>query len=184
MLLRQNPLWSNPQYTGGYASVDDRLAHLSTDAHVKQSVLAYRKDLLHRILNRPDPPVLLSACRPSIGIDGMFFIPMLLSDRSRILRWRMGWLPARPIDCSCGPIHASRAHLLSCLRVAERLNLPADIKPNPLDYHYSLVGPFGGLWSVKSSLKSNRFAFPKAHLLDRLSTHLALFSWTRFAQYH
>ncbi|KAG1321914.1 hypothetical protein G6F63_013587 [Rhizopus arrhizus] len=97
-LLRQNPLWSNPQYTGGYTSVDDRLAHLSTDAHVKQSVLAYRKDLLHRILNRPDPPVLLSACRPSIGIDGMFFIPMLLSDRSRILRWRMGWLPARPID--------------------------------------------------------------------------------------
>ncbi|KAG0907044.1 hypothetical protein G6F33_010898 [Rhizopus arrhizus] len=105
--------WIEQPTFSGYTSVDDRLAHLSTDAHVKQSVLAYRNDLLHRILNRPDPPVLLSACRPSIGIDGMFFIPMLLSDRSRILRWRMGWLPARPIDCSCGPIHASRAHLLS-----------------------------------------------------------------------
>ncbi|KAG1174375.1 hypothetical protein G6F62_014126 [Rhizopus arrhizus] len=71
-LLRQNPLWSNPQYTGGYTSVDDRLAHLSTDAHVKQSVLAYRNDLLHRILNRPDPPVLLSACRPIASFDGVW----------------------------------------------------------------------------------------------------------------
>ncbi|KAG0971704.1 hypothetical protein G6F29_013959 [Rhizopus arrhizus] len=51
----------------------------------------------------------------------------------------MGWLPARPIDCSCGPIHASRAHLLSCLRVAERLNLAADIKPNPLDHVLNML---------------------------------------------
>ncbi|KAG1438013.1 hypothetical protein G6F56_012829 [Rhizopus delemar] len=46
----------------------------------------------------------------------------------------MGWLPARPINCSCGPVHASRAHLLQCLRVAERLDLPPDTKPNPLDF--------------------------------------------------
>ncbi|KAG1442363.1 hypothetical protein G6F56_011092 [Rhizopus delemar] len=138
-LLRQNPLWSDSQYTGGYTSVDDRLVHFSSNASVKQSVLAYRTNLLHRILHRQDPPVLLSACRPSLGIDGVFLVPMLLSDRSRILRWRMGWLPARPIDCSCGPVHASRSHLLSCLRVAERLNLPLDIKPNSLDYVLNLL---------------------------------------------
>ncbi|KAG1446696.1 hypothetical protein G6F56_009491 [Rhizopus delemar] len=138
-LLRQNPLWSDSQYTGGYTSVDDCLVHFSSNASAKQSVLDYRTYLLLRILHRPDPPVLLSACRPSLGIDGVFFMPMLLSDRSRILRWRMGCLPARPIDCSCGPVYASRSHLLSCLRVAERLNLPLDIKPSPLDYVLNLL---------------------------------------------
>ncbi|KAG1488446.1 hypothetical protein G6F52_013926 [Rhizopus delemar] len=72
MLLRQNPLWSNPRYTGGYTSVDDRLAHLSTDARVKKSVLAYRTDLLQHILGRPAPPVLLSACRPIASFDGVW----------------------------------------------------------------------------------------------------------------
>ena len=114
--------------------MEDRLTHFSSDASLKQSVLTYRSQLLQGLLARPDPPVLLSACRPVIGIDPVLTIPMSLSDRSRIVRWRMGWLPARPINCSCGPVHASRAHLLQCLRVAERLDLPPDIKPNPLDY--------------------------------------------------
>ncbi|CAO3657892.1 unnamed protein product, partial [Rhizopus stolonifer] len=133
-ILQQNPLWSNPEFAGGFTSVDDRLTHFASNASLKQSVLTYRSQLLQDVLARPDPLVLLSACCPVIGIDPVLTVPMSLSDRSRIVRWRMGWLPARPIDCSCGPIHASRAHLLQCLRVAERLNLPPDIKPNPLDY--------------------------------------------------
>ncbi|KAG1451395.1 hypothetical protein G6F56_008099 [Rhizopus delemar] len=51
----------------------------------------------------------------------------------------MGWLPGRPINCRCGPIHASRAHLLSCLRVAERLNVATNSTPNPLDYVLTLL---------------------------------------------
>jgi hypothetical protein len=46
----------------------------------------------------------------------------------------MGWLPARPLPCRCGHSHASRNHLLSCLAVADRLKVPHDTKPNPLDY--------------------------------------------------
>ncbi|KAG0905056.1 hypothetical protein G6F33_012466 [Rhizopus arrhizus] len=46
----------------------------------------------------------------------------------------MGWLPGRPIACRCGHPHASRAHLLSCLRVAIRLNVALNTRPNPLDY--------------------------------------------------
>ncbi|KAG0751038.1 hypothetical protein G6F57_018723 [Rhizopus arrhizus] len=55
-------------------------------------------------------------------------------DRSRLVRWRMGWLPGRPKACRCGHTHASRAHLLNCLRVATRLDVAINTRPNPLDY--------------------------------------------------
>ncbi|KAG0930507.1 hypothetical protein G6F32_011974 [Rhizopus arrhizus] len=59
---------------------------------------------------------------------------MTVYDRSRLVRWRMGWLPGRPIACRCGHPHASRAHLLSCLQVARRLGVASNTRPNPLDY--------------------------------------------------
>jgi hypothetical protein len=84
----------------------------------------------------PPPPVLLSACRKQIGIDPILFLPMTIYERSRLVRWRMGWLPARPLPCSkCGGVvHASRTHLLACLSVASRLNITGETTPNPLDY--------------------------------------------------
>ncbi|KAG1451396.1 hypothetical protein G6F56_008100 [Rhizopus delemar] len=75
-IIAQNPLWSNSEFTGGFTSVDDRVAYLSTNSSVKQSVLTYRSQLLQGILSRPDPPVLLSACRPVVRIDPLFLLPM------------------------------------------------------------------------------------------------------------
>ncbi|KAI8987228.1 hypothetical protein BDF20DRAFT_832179 [Mycotypha africana] len=67
---------------------------------------------------------------------------MSIFDRSRLLRWKMGWLPARPIGCNkCGAPHASRNHLLSCLSVHARLNLPISAEPNPIDYFLNTYLP-------------------------------------------
>ncbi|CAO0801022.1 unnamed protein product [Mucor circinelloides] len=64
----------------------------------------------------------------------------------RILRWRMGWLPARPVPCRCGASHASRNHLLECLGVASLLLFSdifpgADYLPNPLDFWLNQLPP-------------------------------------------
>ncbi|KAG1444258.1 hypothetical protein G6F56_010375 [Rhizopus delemar] len=132
-LCESNPIWSNPEFTGGFTA-DDRLDYFSTPTNVKSSVLAYRSSQLTIAYNRPRPPVLLMACRPYLGIDPILLIPMSVYDRSRILRWRMGWLPGRPRQCRCGHPQASRSHLLSCLRVARRLNVALNTQTNPLDY--------------------------------------------------
>ncbi|KAG1446993.1 hypothetical protein G6F56_009399 [Rhizopus delemar] len=132
-LCSTNPIWSNPEFTGGYTN-SDRLNYLSTSTNVRKSVLAYRSNRLTVKFNRPRPPVLLMCCRVSLGLDPILYLPISRHDRSRLLRWRMGWLPARPVDCRCGPVHASRKHLLSCLQVADRLNVAINTLPNSLDF--------------------------------------------------
>ncbi|KAI7904435.1 uncharacterized protein BX663DRAFT_530474 [Cokeromyces recurvatus] len=47
--------------------------------------------------------VLLSACRPNLIIDPILWLPMTHSERSRTIRWRLGWLP-RGIPKAC-PYH-------------------------------------------------------------------------------
>ncbi|KAI7899741.1 uncharacterized protein BX663DRAFT_520273 [Cokeromyces recurvatus] len=37
--------------------------------------------------------VLLSSCRPNLIIDPKLWLPMTHSERSRTIRWRLGWLP-------------------------------------------------------------------------------------------
>lgn len=133
-LVASNPLWSNPALNGGHASTANRIAHFTCVAHVRLCTETYRELNLAAIYQKPKPPVLLSACRPYHCVDPILTIPMSVYDRSRLLRWRMGWLPGRPIACRCGHPHASRAHLLSCLRVAIRLNVALNTRPNPLDY--------------------------------------------------
>jgi hypothetical protein len=88
------------------------------------------------------PPVLLAACRRKLKVDPILYLPMSDYARSRLRRWRMGWLPARPVGCSrCGAEHASRAHLLSCLNVARRLDVPDSSLPNPLDFFLNTYLP-------------------------------------------
>ncbi|KAI7904529.1 uncharacterized protein BX663DRAFT_530093 [Cokeromyces recurvatus] len=44
--------------------------------------------------------VLLSACRHNLIIDPILWLPMTHSERSRTIRWRLGWLP-RGIPKAC-----------------------------------------------------------------------------------
>ncbi|KAI8320154.1 hypothetical protein EDC96DRAFT_613355 [Choanephora cucurbitarum] len=131
---------------GGGADGDCALIESDLPKMIKK----FRQDGLNKLLSPVPPlsaPVLLSACRPLIMLDPVMYLPMSTFDRSRILRWRMGWLPARPVPCRCGAPHASRDHLLLCLDAAGRLQFAGDprppsragaidrrYKPNPLDY--------------------------------------------------
>ncbi|KAI8875143.1 hypothetical protein K501DRAFT_135375, partial [Backusella circina FSU 941] len=68
-------------------------------------------------------------------VDPIIFLLISVYARSRLLRWRMGWLPARPVRCSrCDAEHSSRNHLIGCLDVARRLGVSIMTAPNPLDY--------------------------------------------------
>lgn len=53
----------------------------------------------------------LKACRPTFGIDPVLLIPATRTERSRVLRWRFGWLAGgKPHDCVCTLDHTYRDH--------------------------------------------------------------------------
>ena len=133
-------------------------------------IKTYRQDTHSARLNPSRPnvtaPVLLSACRPKIMVDPVLYLPMTVFERSRIVRWRMGWLPARPVACRCGAPHASRTHLFSCLNVASRLTFSGKVPggPNPLDYFLNLLPTKKPRLSLdpqdtSSCLRSKAYAF-------------------------
>ncbi|OAD65475.1 hypothetical protein PHYBLDRAFT_176070 [Phycomyces blakesleeanus NRRL 1555(-)] len=65
--------------------------------------------------------VLFLACRPLLEVNPILFLPATKVERSRLVRWRMGWLPGTPKDCSCGTDHTSRRHLAVCSLVPAHL---------------------------------------------------------------
>ncbi|KAG2192983.1 hypothetical protein INT47_010365 [Mucor saturninus] len=79
--------------------------------------------------------VLLGKCRPIIGNDPIMYIPMTIFERSRLLQWRMGWLPGKPKPCTnCNRINAltTRSHVNECLQVDANLNMYIDSFLNKL----------------------------------------------------
>jgi hypothetical protein len=90
---------------------------------------------------REDPnSKLLSACRPYRTIDPILWLPMSHSERSRTIRWRLGWLPGGiPKDCPYHPnTHFSRYHATECLQMHSRLCLPRSIE-DPLSFLLNLL---------------------------------------------
>ncbi|KAI8875987.1 hypothetical protein K501DRAFT_279846 [Backusella circina FSU 941] len=78
------------------------------------------------------------------------------------MRWRMGWLPARPVGCSrCEAEHASRNHLVGCLDVARRLGVPFDAEPNPIDYFLNKYLPVKKVKNIAKPLSPDEM-----HLYD------------------
>ena len=78
------------------------------------------QQIMERIRNQPNR-ILLNACRPTIGLDPILSLPMTRIQRSRMIRWRIGWLPGKPVDCPCGSDHTSRRHMTSCERIPQQL---------------------------------------------------------------
>lgn len=71
--------------------------------------------------------VLLRACRPTLGIGPILWLPMTRQERSRCLRWRLGWMPSgKPWPCRNCPTgdHFSRQHAIFCLWTHSRLQIP------------------------------------------------------------
>ncbi|KAG1524951.1 hypothetical protein G6F52_003757 [Rhizopus delemar] len=72
---------------------------------------------------------LLSSCRPTITLDPILWLPVTHEERSRRIRWRLGWLPgSAPKPC---PYHPNnnllRRHAISCLNMHRRLCIPEAI---------------------------------------------------------
>ncbi|CEP13597.1 hypothetical protein [Parasitella parasitica] len=85
---------------------------------------------------------LLSHCRNDLIVDPILKIPMTKSERSRCVRWRLGWLPlGKPQVC---PFHPntlfSRSHSFSCLNMHNRLQMPKSIE-DPLSYLLNCLPP-------------------------------------------
>ncbi|KAG1207887.1 hypothetical protein G6F35_010928 [Rhizopus arrhizus] len=84
--------------------------------------------------------ILLSACRPQLVVDPILWLPMSYIERSRLIRWRMGWLPGgRPKPCIYHPHDLlTRSHANSCLHIHHRLLMPSTVS-DPLSYLLNLL---------------------------------------------
>ncbi|KAI7873535.1 hypothetical protein K492DRAFT_115027, partial [Lichtheimia hyalospora FSU 10163] len=106
-----------------------------SDKHTfKTTVKKMRVEHFMDMRANPHSGILLTNLRTSLSLDPILFLPMTARERSRLLRWRMGWLPGKPIQCICGEDHTSRRHLYTCLDVAARLHISPTISPNPIDH--------------------------------------------------
>ncbi|KAG2220875.1 hypothetical protein INT45_004043 [Circinella minor] len=71
---------------------------------------------------------LLCACRDTRGIDSIVILSMTYYQRSRLLRWRLGWMPNGRPDVPCNNCnnqnHLSRQHVIYCLNAHIRFKVP------------------------------------------------------------
>ncbi|EIE83762.1 hypothetical protein G6F46_008373 [Rhizopus delemar] len=113
--LSKSPIWkrcsSNPE------SLDHR--------SLRSIQLEYRQDNLNRKCSMY-ASVLLMHCHPIISLDPVLWLPMSKSERSRCIRWRLGWLPGgRYKACPRRPNQSfTKAHVIHCLQMHRRLMMP------------------------------------------------------------
>ncbi|KAI9256995.1 hypothetical protein EDC94DRAFT_661322 [Helicostylum pulchrum] len=84
--------------------------------------------------------LVFSSCRPTIGIDPILWLPMTCSERSRALRWRLGWLPGgKSKECILHPLpNWSRHHAFGCLHFHHRLCFPRSIE-DPISFLLNML---------------------------------------------
>ncbi|KAI9287506.1 hypothetical protein BC943DRAFT_358032 [Umbelopsis sp. AD052] len=112
----------------------------TTTQHQK-IVLAFRQEQLQR--DRRDR-VLMNGCRPSIGTKPILTAPATRKERSRLLRWRLDWLPGQPRDCLCRQDRLTRKHVLECQLIPAHLwdtlpTPPPDSNQNTIDFALSAL---------------------------------------------
>jgi hypothetical protein len=73
-----------------------------------------------------------AACRPLIGPDPILALPATRKERSRLLRWRLGWLPAQPLPCPCGTHLTKKRSFPQCPLIPSELW--AELPTEPPDY--------------------------------------------------
>ncbi|SAL94839.1 hypothetical protein, partial, partial [Absidia glauca] len=87
-------------------------------------------DLAHLQATTP----LINSCRPHPGIDPIMKIPMPKPIRSKLLRWRLGWLPSSyNTNCHCGS-SLTKQHAITCLNMHRRLRLSTTLTDDPLSF--------------------------------------------------
>ena len=103
-----------------------------TPAKFHSFLLSYRQDSFDSFLSSTDQ-VLIRGCRPLLGVDPILFVPCTRAERSRLVRWRLGWLPGRPEPCLCNLDTTSRRHFTDCLTIP--VSFWVDLPPAPPDHH-------------------------------------------------
>ncbi|CEP19753.1 hypothetical protein [Parasitella parasitica] len=127
--LSKSSLWRQCQAT----------ADSITRRSIRQMSLKLRNETLARHRAAPSH-TLLTHCRPTVCIDPILWLPMTQCERSRCLRWRLGWLPS-DYSTVC-PLHPNRSltksHAIQCLRMHHRLMMLETID-DPLSFLLNLL---------------------------------------------
>ncbi|KAI7848753.1 hypothetical protein BDC45DRAFT_415810, partial [Circinella umbellata] len=78
----------------------------------------------------------LAACRPYICIDPILWLPMTTKERSRVVRWCIGFLPGKPVPCWCHRDGAltTTTHLIECFHLRAILEVPDTATIDPISF--------------------------------------------------
>ncbi|KAG0803727.1 hypothetical protein G6F29_008722 [Rhizopus arrhizus] len=136
---------------------------LDDDTYDSRAFAGIRKQYLENNLDdrrNSINSVLLSSCRPTLGIDPILWLPMSNTERSRIDRWRLGWLPGGvPKPCIYHPNDMfTKSHAIWCLHMHRRLQMPLTV-PDPLSF---LINKLPN----KRKLKPSSSSAPKASIFS------------------
>ncbi|KAG1333798.1 hypothetical protein G6F62_006643 [Rhizopus arrhizus] len=96
--LSKTPLWQRCCASHEIDALDSRTFNTIYHDYLKDNFNARRNTT---------NSFLLSTCRAKPGVDPILWLPMTPAERSRLIRWRLGWLPAHPITCYLVPAYAS-----------------------------------------------------------------------------
>ena len=102
---------------------------------LKAEITRFRNNNFKNMLQQPNHQR-LAACRPYISIDPILWLPMTTKERSRVVRWRIGFLPGKPVSCWCQQEGAFTTinHLMACFHVHSLLNVPHTITIDPISH--------------------------------------------------
>jgi hypothetical protein len=67
--------------------------------------------------NRHPVGRLLMVCRPKCELDPILYLPATRVDRSRLVRWRLNFLPGEPRECPCSGGLQTRSHFDYCAAI-------------------------------------------------------------------
>ncbi|ORZ02741.1 hypothetical protein BCR43DRAFT_417509, partial [Syncephalastrum racemosum] len=99
----------------------------------------------------------------------ILYLPCTRKERHRLIKWRISWLPPKPVvACECGAPAATRIHLFSSCPLilpdarsfAAMLDPPPPTAANPIDHVLNQLpktvplslGPWKTLWPALLSL--------------------------------
>ncbi len=145
---------------------------------------AIKKNFLHSNLEKQiqgKNSKLLSSCRPTITLDPILWLPMTHEERSRCLRWRLGWLPGgAPKPCPRHPNNnLSRRHAISCLNTHRRLCMPETIA-DPISFLLNMLPTHAFVSTTRliSQLALLLIIFMSAWALIKISRILKIYIFT------
>jgi hypothetical protein len=168
--LQLNPIWTTISQTMAPGAL--RNPKVVTMA-LKKAIYDYQLTLFRekQALYRSVAP-----CRPSLAVDPILYLPATPLERSRLIRWRLQWLPGgQPKPCPCGQGLLTRTHTRVCPSLLPTPQCPPFWTHHPIDYYLNQLParlpktPREGLYRYWADIWPSILTF--LHSLDQLSHH-------------